>query len=165
MRQLLFAVSIAQEPVIAIAVEPTGENVEEESPDELRSRESHDLVLIVVSVIAPVELNLPVLDICDPMIGNRDPVRVAGDVLHHLLRSGERRLGVDDPFQAAHRIEMLAENLWISKGLEMLEHRARRKNGSPSTHPLRGSELRALRSWPCQQDEAAPYVFTSLRGP
>jgi integrase len=43
-------------------------------------------------------------------------------------------------------------------------HVARRKHGSPSTHPLRGPELRALRSWKRQQDEAAPYVFTSLRG-
>jgi len=43
-------------------------------------------------------------------------------------------------------------------------HVARRKNGSPSTHPLRGPELRALRSWKRQQDEMAPYVFPSLRG-
>ena len=43
-------------------------------------------------------------------------------------------------------------------------HVIRRKNGSPSTHPLRGPELRALRSWKRQQDERAPYVFTSLRG-
>jgi len=38
------------------------------------------------------------------------------------------------------------------------------RNGSPSTHPLRGPELRALRSWKRRQDEMAPYVFTSLRG-
>ena len=43
-------------------------------------------------------------------------------------------------------------------------HVIRGKNGSPSTHPLRGSELRALRAWKRQQEEAAPYVFTSLRG-
>jgi integrase len=42
-------------------------------------------------------------------------------------------------------------------------HVTRRKHGSPSTHPLRGPELRALRSWRRQQDEGA-YVFTSLRG-
>ena len=41
---------------------------------------------------------------------------------------------------------------------------ARRKNGSPSTHPLRGPELGALRSWKRQQNEMASYVFTSLRG-
>jgi type 1 fimbriae regulatory protein FimB/type 1 fimbriae regulatory protein FimE len=43
-------------------------------------------------------------------------------------------------------------------------HVARRKNGSPSTHPLRGPELRGLRSWKRQQNDGAPYVFTSLRG-
>jgi integrase len=43
-------------------------------------------------------------------------------------------------------------------------HVIRRKNGSPSTHPLRGPELRGLRSWRRQQDQMAPYVFTSLRG-
>jgi integrase len=43
-------------------------------------------------------------------------------------------------------------------------HVARLKHGSPSTHPLRGPELRALRAWKRQQDEVTPYVFTSLRG-
>ena len=63
MLQLLFAVSIAQEPVIANAVESTGQNVEEESPDELLGREGHDFLLIVVAVVPPVELDLPVFDI------------------------------------------------------------------------------------------------------
>ena len=43
-------------------------------------------------------------------------------------------------------------------------HVARLKHGSPSTHPLRGPELRALRSWKREQGDATPYVFTSLRG-
>jgi type 1 fimbriae regulatory protein FimB/type 1 fimbriae regulatory protein FimE len=43
-------------------------------------------------------------------------------------------------------------------------HVARLKHGSPSTHPLRGPELRALRAWKREQGEATPYVFTSLRG-
>jgi type 1 fimbriae regulatory protein FimE len=43
-------------------------------------------------------------------------------------------------------------------------HVARLKQGSPSTHPLRGPELRALRAWKRGQGEAMPYVFTSLRG-
>jgi integrase len=43
-------------------------------------------------------------------------------------------------------------------------HVARLKHGSPSTHPLRGPELRALRAWRREQDHATPYVFTSLRG-
>src|SRR5271163_3038619 len=40
----------------------------------------------------------------------------------------------------------------------------RLKHGAPSTHPLRGPELRALRAWKRAQGNATPYVFTSLRG-
>ncbi len=44
-----------------------------------------------------------------------------------------------------------------------LLHVARLKHGDPSTHPLRGPELRALRAWKRSQGESSPYVFTSLR--
>jgi type 1 fimbriae regulatory protein FimB/type 1 fimbriae regulatory protein FimE len=45
-----------------------------------------------------------------------------------------------------------------------LLHVNRMKNGTPSTHPLHGPELRALRAWQREQGEGRPYVFTSLRG-
>ena len=45
-----------------------------------------------------------------------------------------------------------------------LLHVVRLKHGSPSTHPLRGPELRALRAWKRAQGDATLYVFTSLRG-
>src|ERR1035438_3467650 len=93
MLQLLFAVSIAQESVIANAVESTGENVEEESPNELLGRERHDFLLIVVAVVPPVELHLSVFDLQDPMIGNRDPVGVAADVVIISLPPARRAAG------------------------------------------------------------------------
>jgi integrase len=43
-------------------------------------------------------------------------------------------------------------------------HVARLKHGSPSTHPLRGPELRVLRAWKREQGDTMPYIFTSLRG-
>src|SRR5262249_49682543 len=44
-------------------------------------------------------------------------------------------------------------------------HVSRLKHGKESTHPLRGPELRALRSWKRRQQAcSSPYVFTSLRG-
>lgn len=43
-------------------------------------------------------------------------------------------------------------------------HVARLKHGDPSTHPLRGPELRAIRAWKRRQADTSPYVFTSLRG-
>src|SRR5271169_2493012 len=118
MLQFLFAVSIAQESVIANAVESTGENVEEESPDELLRREGHRFLLIVVTIVPPVELHLSVFDIQESMVGNRDSVGIAAQVVHHLLRSGEGRFGVDDPLQVVQRLEITAESLGILKGRE-----------------------------------------------
>jgi integrase len=42
--------------------------------------------------------------------------------------------------------------------------RRQTEDGSPSPHPLRGPELRALRAWKREQGDSTPYVFTSLRG-
>ena len=40
----------------------------------------------------------------------------------------------------------------------------RAKRGSPSTHPILGDELRALRRLKREQDPPSPFVFTSERG-
>jgi integrase len=40
----------------------------------------------------------------------------------------------------------------------------RLKRGTPSTHPIRGDELRALRKLQREQEPKAPFVFTSERG-
>ncbi len=45
-----------------------------------------------------------------------------------------------------------------------LLHVARVKRGVPSTHPLRGPELRALRRLRREQEPASPYVFSTERG-
>ncbi len=118
MLQLLLAVSIAEEPVVANAVEPTRQNVEQESPDELVCREGHGFLLIVVAVVSPTKFHLTLFNVDNPMIGNGHSVGVAADIVHHLLWPGERWLGVDDPFHVSHRIEITAEGLRISQCLE-----------------------------------------------
>lgn len=40
----------------------------------------------------------------------------------------------------------------------------RAKKGTPSTHPIRGDELRALRRLQREQEPKSPFVFTSERG-
>ncbi len=119
--QLLLAVSIAEEPVVANAMEPTRQNVEQKSPDELVRREGHGFLLIVVAVVSPVEFHLAIFDVDDPVIGNGDAVRVAADIVHHLLWPGERWLGVDDPFHISHWIEITGESLWILQCLKQRE--------------------------------------------
>jgi integrase len=40
----------------------------------------------------------------------------------------------------------------------------RAKQGTPSTHPIRGDEMRALRKLQREQEPKSPFVFTSERG-
>jgi integrase len=63
--------------------------------------------------------------------------------------------------RASELIGLRWEQIDLKAGLL---HVARLKHDSPSTHPLRGPELRALRAWKREQGETMPYVFTSLRG-
>jgi integrase len=67
-------------------------------------------------------------------------------------------------FRHALRVSELVALRWDQVDLTQgLLHVARLKNGSPSTHPLRGPEIRALRR--LQRDgSGGPYVFTTERG-
>ena len=116
----LLAVSIAEKSVVANAVESARQDMKQESPDELVRREGHGFLLIVVAIVLPIEFHSAVFDIDDSIVGDGDAVRVAADVVHHLLWSGERWFGVDDPFHVSHQIEMTGERLTV---LECLKRR------------------------------------------
>ena len=56
----------------------------------------------LAAVVLPAEAHLAiVLERHQPAVGDRDPMGVAGKVGQHLLRPGERRLGVDHPLPPA----------------------------------------------------------------
>ena len=67
-------------------------------------------------------------------------------------------------YRHALRVSELVSLRWEQVDLKQgLLHVTRRKNGLPSTHPLRGPELRALRR--LQRDYSqTPYVFVTERG-
>jgi type 1 fimbriae regulatory protein FimB/type 1 fimbriae regulatory protein FimE len=63
------------------------------------------------------------------------------------------------------RVSELVALRWEQVDLKAgLLHVTRLKNGVPSTHPLRGPELRALRRLRRDYIEASAYVFTTERG-
>ena len=68
-------------------------------------------------------------------------------------------------YRHALRVSELVALRWDQIDLSQgLLHVSRAKNGTPSTHPLRGPEIRALRR--LQRDYAGPYVFvTERKGP
>jgi type 1 fimbriae regulatory protein FimB/type 1 fimbriae regulatory protein FimE len=69
-------------------------------------------------------------------------------------------------FRHALRVSELVSLRWDQVDLKQgLLHVRRSKNGSPSTHPLRGPEIRALRRLQRDYPET-PYVFvTERKGP
>lgn len=68
-------------------------------------------------------------------------------------------------FRHAFRIGEIIALRWDQVDLKKgLLHVNRLKNGLPSTHPLRGIELRALRQLKREYDNESPYVFMSERG-
>ncbi len=68
-------------------------------------------------------------------------------------------------YRHALRVSELVALRWDQIDLSQgLLHVRRAKNGTPSTHPLRGPEIRALRR--LQRDYSGPYVFvTERKGP
>jgi integrase len=68
-------------------------------------------------------------------------------------------------YRHALRASELCALRWDQVDLKAgLLHVWRLKNGTPSTPPLRGPELRALRAWKRSQGDSRPYLFRSLRG-
>ena len=59
--------------------------------------ELQDLLPAAVSVVAPAQADDPLPESEQPLVGQRDAVRVAREVFEDLARSREGFLGVDDP--------------------------------------------------------------------
>jgi integrase len=63
------------------------------------------------------------------------------------------------------RVSELVDLRWDQIDFDTANLAVRRvKKGSPSTHPIRGDELRALRKLQREQEPKSPFVFTSERG-
>ena len=99
------AMAVRQEAEIPNAVEAGGQDVEQEAADEFARRQRHGLAACGRrrAGIPVGEADLIVLDVEQAIVGQGHAVRVAADVVHHLLRTGTRRLGVDDPIDLAGR--------------------------------------------------------------
>ena len=81
--------------------EPRRQHVQEEPAEELDRLQRHRLLLPAVGVVLPAERRPgPSSRPISRLVADRHPVGVPGQVLEHLLRAAERRLGVDDPLGA-----------------------------------------------------------------
>ena len=72
--ELLRSVAVAEEAVVADALEPVGKDVEQKATDELRAGERHGLRLVAVTIVLPAEGNLAVGDVEQAIVGDGDAV-------------------------------------------------------------------------------------------
>src|ERR1700752_2103062 len=103
---------------VANAVQALRKDVKQKATDELVAREGHGLLPAAIAIILPAELNLPIIDIEQSVVGDGDAVSVACDIPENVFGSGKGRFGVDDPFSAAGGGKVAQEG---SSGLEWRE--------------------------------------------
>lgn len=103
------AMPVGEEAVMADAVEPVGQGVEDEPADELVCREGHDLRATVMAIIPPAESDVINGHVGKPCIGNRDAMGVAAEIGRYQLGTPEGGFGIDDPFDAPQCIEPVGE--------------------------------------------------------
>jgi len=101
-------------------VESRGQHVQEKAPNELRRGERHRLLFRrrVAAGVLVTEAHVPALDVEHTMIRNRDAMRVATDIVQHLLRSGKRGFGVDHPLGLPCRREVIGKGLPTGQRVE-----------------------------------------------
>jgi hypothetical protein len=109
-RQLVGAVAVGEEAVMADTMESGRQNVQEKAAHELVGIERHQLLaLVVMPVILPSEGNAVVLEGGQPAVCDGDAMGVAAEIGQDLFRAAERPLGVDDPSALGERSDQTGE--------------------------------------------------------
>lgn len=98
--QLLLAIAVAEETVVPDAPKALRRDMEQEPANELFGGEGHRAETIAVAVVFPAKANFAVVDGEQTIVGYGDAMGIAADIVEDLFGSGERRLGVNDPFSA-----------------------------------------------------------------
>lgn len=75
----------------------------------------HGAVLSLMSVIFPAKCYVVVVDGHQAVVGNGDSMRVAGQVLENVIRTAERRLGVNYPLLPGDGFEKRCEVRFLSE--------------------------------------------------
>jgi|SRR5580658_446909 hypothetical protein len=101
--------AVGEESEVSDAHQAARQNVKQEAAQELMSGNRHDLLLAAVSIVSPAEGNAIVLKGHEPMVGDGHAMGVAGQVVEHMFRAAEGRLGVDYPVLLPELPEEVAE--------------------------------------------------------
>jgi hypothetical protein len=95
--KLLLAASVTQKAVMPDFHEPVRKDMKQEPPDELIGIHGHDLVFVVIGVVAPPERDLIAFKLHEPVIADRDPVCVSAEIIKNVVGSCKWLLTVNNP--------------------------------------------------------------------
>ena len=110
--------AVGEKAEVADADQALGQNVDQESAQELICGDRHDLLLAAVRIVFPAKRDSIILERHQSMVGDGDAVRIAGEIVQNMLGTAEGWLGIDDPVFAEELSEKLAKATWLSKTLE-----------------------------------------------
>jgi len=96
-RQLVLAVAMGEEAVVADALKAFGQNVQQEAADELVGSERHRFLSVAVAIVFPAEADPAFLDGKKAVVGESDAMGVSRDISQNLFGAGEGGLGIDAP--------------------------------------------------------------------
>ena len=108
-REALASVALGEKAVVPDAVKAVGQDVEQETPDELVRGEAHDAGAPAATIVLVGERDFIVADDYEPRIGDGGSMRVAGEIGEHARGSAEWRLGVDDEGALAQSVHAFGE--------------------------------------------------------
>jgi len=103
---------------VADSDQALGQNVDQEAAQELICGDRHDLLLAATRIVFPAKRDSIILKRHQPMVGDGDAVRIAGEIVQNMLGTAEGWLGIDDPVLVEELSEKLAKAAWLSKTLE-----------------------------------------------
>ena len=144
-------------------VKAAGQHMEQEAAHELVGPQRHRLVTgpSRSPVVLPAEGDAPFVQRDEPLVRDRHPVRVAGQIGQHCRRPGKRALGIDHPFTLVQRLHPRSEGRRVGEpGLvaeetqlpgamgfveffkvaqpeQAREYQYRQEEAFPTGHPLR----------------------------
>ena len=86
-----------------------GQDMQQETANELICIKAHHLLTRGVAVILPVKADLVVGEVDQAMVGDGHPMRVAAEILEDVLGAAKRALGVHHPLGMPYRGQVAGE--------------------------------------------------------
>ena len=174
-----FAGAGGEQAIVADAMEPARQAVQQEAADELVGAERHHLLTVWrgAAIILVAERDAALAEPEETAVRDGDPVGVARQIGEHGLGTGERRLGIDHPALLAHWRQVAQQRAPVSKRCQLAEEGEltgivqRQQPGEEQAaeectqHSHRKEESRAggYPSLPVQRDAASRHDHVDVR--